>query len=93
MLNIESKKISLSLCLCALIALSTPALSQVDSGIVLAASDTGSIAAKRAAEQKEALAKKAAEREAKKASEGQKSTETAAPTSAPTPPAEEPKGE
>lgn len=85
MLHINSKKISLSLCLCALTALSTPALSQVDSAIVLAASDTGSIAAKRAAEQKEALAKKAAEREAKKAATSQAPVETAAPT----PPAEE----
>jgi hypothetical protein len=101
MLHINSKKISLSLCLCAISALITPALSQAnssaDTAIVLAASETGSIAASKAADQKAALAKKAAEREAKKAAEAQKAAEsqapaeTAAPSEAPTPPAEEPK--
>jgi len=88
-----SKQIKLALGLCAISAMITPALSQAETAIVLAASDTGSIAASRAADQKAALAKKAAEREAKKAAEGQKSTETAVPTTAPTPPAEENKGE
>jgi hypothetical protein len=88
-----AKQIKLSLCLCAISALITPTLSQADTAIVLAASDTGSIAASRAADQKAALAKKAAEREAKKAAEAQKSAETAVPTTAPTPPAEENKGE
>lgn len=86
-----SKQIKLSLCLCAISALITPALSQAETALMLAASDTGSIAASRAADQKAALAKKAAEREAKKAAEAQKSAETAAPTQAPTPPAEESK--
>jgi hypothetical protein len=86
-----SKQIKLSLCLCAISALITPALSQAEIAIVLAASETGSIAASKAADQKAALAKKAAEREAKKAAEAQKSAETAAPTQAPTPPAEESK--
>ncbi|MDP3904425.1 MAG: hypothetical protein Q8Q40_10675 [Methylococcaceae bacterium] len=90
-----SKQINLSLGLCAISALITPALSQAETAIVLAASDTGSIAASRAADQKAALAKKAAEREAKKAAEAQKSAETpapaetTAPSQVPTPPAEE----
>jgi len=93
-----SKQIKLSLCLCAISALITPTLSQADPAIVLAASDTGSIAASRAADQKAALAKKAAEREAKKAAEAQKAAETqvpaetTVPSQAPMPPAEEPKG-
>lgn len=86
-----SKRIKLSLGLCAISALITPALSQAETAIVLAASDTGSIAASRAADQKAALAKKAAEREAKKAAEAQKSAETPAPSQAPAPPAEESK--
>jgi len=92
-----SKQIKLSLCLCAISALITPALSQAETAIVLAASDTGSIAASRAADQKAALAKKAAEREAKKAAEAQKAAEspapaeTAVPSQVPTPPAEESK--
>jgi len=93
-----SKQIKLSLGLCAISALITPTLSQAETALVLAASDTGSIAASRAADQKAALAKKAAEREAKKAAEAQKSAETpapaetTAPSQAPTPPAEESKG-
>jgi len=93
-----SKQIKLSLGLCAIAALITPALSQAETAIVLAASETGSIAASKAADQKAALAKKAAEREAKKAAEAQKTVETpapaetTAPSQAPTPPAEEPKG-
>jgi len=92
-----SKQIKLALGLCAISALITPALSQAETAIVLAASDTGSIAASRAADQKAALAKKAAEREAKKAAEAQKTAETpapaetTAPSQAPTPPAEESK--
>lgn len=93
-----SKQIKFLLGLCAIAALITPALSQAETALVLAASDTGSIAASRAADQKAALAKKAAEREAKKAAEAQKSAEssapaeTTAPSQAPTPPTEEPKG-
>jgi|GEM_PF-848320 len=93
-----SKQIKLSLGLCAISALITPALSQAETAIVLAASDTGSIAASRAADQKAALAKKAADREAKKAAEAQKAAEipapaeATAPTQTPTPPAEESKG-
>jgi len=86
-----SKQIKLSLCLCAISALITPALSQAETALVLAASDTGSIAASRAADQKAALAKKAAEREAKKAAEAQKAAETPSPSQAPTPAAEESK--
>jgi hypothetical protein len=59
MLHSKSKKIVLPLCLCAISVLFMP--------IALAATSTGDIAAMRAAEQKAALAKKAAEREAKKA--------------------------
>jgi hypothetical protein len=69
MLHSKSKKIALPLCLCAISVLSTP--------IALAASGTGDVAAMRAAEQKAALAKKAAEREAKKAeTEAKKATGT-----------------
>lgn len=76
MLHIKSKKITLPLCLCVISALLSPALTQADTAIVLAASETGKIAASQAADQKAALAKKAAERqkaaEAKKAAEEQK---------------------
>ncbi|HEY8094612.1 MAG TPA: hypothetical protein VIE65_00765 [Methylobacter sp.] len=76
MLHIKSKKITLPLCLCVISALSSPALTQADTAIVLAASDTGKIAANQAADQRAALAKKAAEAqkaaEAKKAAEAEK---------------------
>jgi hypothetical protein len=76
MLHIKFKKITLPLCLCVISALLSPALTQADTAIVLAASGTGEIAASRAAEQKAALAKKAeaqkAAAEAKKAAEAQK---------------------
>jgi len=94
MFTINSKKISLSLCLCAISALITPALSQADTAIVLAASDTGSIAASKAADQKAALAKKAAEREARKAAEAKKAAESQAPAETVAPNKEsEPAGE
>ncbi len=80
MLRIKSKKITLSLCFCLVSALLLPALSQADSVIVLAASETGSIAASQAADQKAALAKKAALRqkaaEEKKAAEAEKEKAT-----------------
>ena len=83
MLRIKSKKITLPLCLCIISALLSPALSQADTAIVLAASETGAVAASQAADQKAALAKKAANRqkaaeaqaEAQKAAEEQKATE------------------
>ena len=83
MLRIKSKKITLPLCLCIISALLSPALSQADTAIVLAASETGTVAASQAADQKAALAKKAANRqkaaeaqaEAQKAAEEQKATE------------------
>jgi type IV secretory pathway VirB6-like protein len=83
MLHIKSKKITLPLCLCIISALLSPALSQADTAIVLAASETGTVAASQAADQKAALAKKAANRqkaaeaqaEAQKAAEEQKATE------------------
>lgn len=77
-LHIKSKKITLPLCLCVISALLSPALTQADTAIVLAASETGTIAASKAADQKAALAKKAAERqkaaEERKAAEVQKAT-------------------
>ena len=82
MLHTKSKKITLPLCLWVLSALLSPALTQADTAIVLAASSTGEIAANKAADQKAALAKKAAKRqeaaeaEAQKAAETQQSTET-----------------
>ena len=60
MLHIKLKKITLSLYLCAVAMLFTPIMAS-------AATSTGDVAALRATEQKAALAKKAAEREAKKA--------------------------
>lgn len=72
MLHIKAKKIKLSLSACVMSMLLLPALSIADSSIVLAEAETGSIAARQAREQREALAKKAAEREAKKAEEAQK---------------------
>ena len=69
MLHIKSKKITLPLFFCVISALLCPVLSQ-------AASETGSIAASKAEDQKAALAKKAADRqkaaEEKKAAEAQK---------------------
>jgi type IV secretory pathway VirB6-like protein len=83
MLHIKSKKITLPLCLCIISALLSPALSQADTAIVLAASETGTVAASQAADQKAALAKKAANRqkaaeaqaEAQKTAEEQKAAE------------------
>jgi type IV secretory pathway VirB6-like protein len=83
MLHIKSKKITLPLCLCIISALLCPALSQADTAIVLAASETGTVAASQAADQKAALAKKAANRqkaaeaqaEAQKTAEEQKAAE------------------
>ena len=63
MLYIKSKKITLPLCLCVMSALLFPMLTQAETAIVLAASETGKIAASQAADQKAALAKKAAERQ------------------------------
>lgn len=73
----KSKKISLSLSLCVMSALLTPALTQADTAMVLAEAETGSVAARQAREQREALAKKAAERKAKKAEEAQTSANKA----------------
>jgi ribosomal protein L12E/L44/L45/RPP1/RPP2 len=56
MLHIKSKKITLSLCLCLMPVLLSPVITQ-------AASETGSIAASQAADQRAALAKKAADRQ------------------------------
>lgn len=67
MLRIKSKKMTLSLCICVMSVLLSPAITQ-------AASDTGSIAASQAADQKAALAKKAADRQ-KLAEEKQKAAE------------------
>ncbi|WP_262965575.1 hypothetical protein [Methylobacter psychrophilus] len=64
MLHITSKKSTLLLCFCAISVLFTPS-------IALSASETGSVAANQAADQKAALAKKAADRQAKKAAKVQ----------------------
>lgn len=79
MLSIKSKASRLAVCLCALSVLLTPVLTQADTVILLAAAETGSVAARQAADQKAALAKKAAEREARKAHEAQKPTEALVP--------------
>lgn len=85
MFRIKSKKIRLSLCLCVISMLLTPALTQADTAIVLAEVGTGPIAASKAADQKAALAKKAAEREARKAAESLKPAEVQTPATAPVP--------
>ena len=80
MLYIKSKRFTLPLCLCVISALLFPILTQAETAIVLAASETGTIAASQAADQKAALAKKAAERqkaaEERKAAEKQKEKAT-----------------
>jgi hypothetical protein len=91
MLSIKSKEISLAVCLCTLSVLLTPALTQADTVMLLAAAETGSVAARQAADQKAALAKKAAEREAKKAAEAQMPAEAVVPAEDKAP-AEVPKG-
>jgi ribosomal protein L12E/L44/L45/RPP1/RPP2 len=70
MLHSKSKKMTLPLCLCVISVLLSPVITQ-------AASETGSIAASQAADQKAALAKKAADRqkaveEKQKAADAQK---------------------
>jgi hypothetical protein len=73
MSHIQLKKLTLPLCLCAISVLFAPS--------VVLAEETGPIAASKAADQKAALAKKAAEREAKKAAEAEakKAAETQIP--------------
>lgn len=71
MLHINLKKLTLPLCVCAIAVLFTPS--------VVFAAETGPIAASKAADQKAALAKKAAEREARKAAEAKKAAEIQIP--------------
>jgi len=54
----KTKKISSAVCLYFLSMLLTPALCQADAALLLAAADTGSTAARQAADQRAALAKK-----------------------------------
>ena len=75
MLYIKSNKMTLLLCLCATLALLSPALTQAETSY-----ESGDISANRAAEQRAALAKKAEERkqraaERQKAAEAQKDAE------------------
>lgn len=69
MLSIKSIKMSLPLCLCAILALLSPVLTQAEESY-----ESGGISATRAAEQRAALAHKAEERK-KKAAEKQKAAE------------------
>jgi hypothetical protein len=71
-MSFKSKKITLPLLLCVLSMLFIPALSQAEEY------ETGSIAAKRAAEQREALAKKAEKRKKEKEAAAQKQAPAAA---------------
>jgi pyruvate/2-oxoglutarate dehydrogenase complex dihydrolipoamide acyltransferase (E2) component len=98
---INLKKTKFALTICILPMLLIPALTKADTAIVLAATGTGPIAARQAADQKAALAQKAAERAAKKAAEAQAApavkteTPSAPQTQEPTnlqSPVEEPKG-
>lgn len=79
MLHTHTKKLRLSSGLCLIVALLAPTVAQANTAIVLAAAETGSVAARQAADQKAALAKKAAEREARKAAEAQSATEAKVP--------------
>lgn len=85
-----SKKMSVLLSLCLLPTLFTPALTRADTALLLAQAETGSVAARQAREQREALAKKAEERAAKKAAEAKAAankdaaSETEAPAEAQT---------
>lgn len=78
MLHIKAKIIKLSLSACVMSALLMPALSVADTAMVLAEADTGSVAARQAADQKAALAKKAEERAAKKAQKAAEAEKAAA---------------
>jgi hypothetical protein len=69
MLSIKSIKMSLPLCVCAILALSSPALTQAEE-----AYESGGISSTRAAEQRAALAHKAEERK-KRSAEKQKAAE------------------
>ena len=91
MLSIKLKESRLAVCLCTLSVLLTAVPTQADTVILLAAAETGSVAARQAADQKAALAKKAAEREAKKAAAAQTPTEAVVPAENKAP-AEVPKG-
>ncbi len=75
MLFSNSTKLKLPLYICILSALLAPAISQANTEIAMAVTETGTIAATKAADQKAALAKKAADR--KKAAEAQKAAEAA----------------
>jgi hypothetical protein len=72
MFHINLKKLTLPLCVCAISVLYTPS--------IVFAAETGPIAASKAADQRAALAKKAAEREARKAAEAKKAAEMQTPT-------------
>ena len=80
MLHSNSKETRLTLCLVMLSALlvALPIRAGAEA-MVLAEAETGSKAAQQAADQRAALAKKAAEREARKAAESQKPAEVKAP--------------
>ena len=71
MLHIKLKKFALPFCVCAISMLVTPP--------AVLAEETGPVAATKAADQKAALAKKAAEREARKAAEAKKAAEAQLP--------------
>ncbi|OAI15310.1 hypothetical protein A1359_09610 [Methylomonas lenta] len=78
MLHIKAKIIRLSLSACVMSALLMPAISVADTAMVLAEAETGSVAARQAADQKAALAKKAEERAAKKAQKAAEAEKAAA---------------
>ena len=82
MLHLKSKRIRSAVCLFVISVLLTPALTHANTTLLLAeATETGSTASRQAAEQRAALAKKAAEREAaKKAAETEASSKAAVPT-------------
>lgn len=87
MIHSTAKKIKLSLCVCLASLLLTPALSVADTAMVLAEAETGSVAARQAADQKAALAKKAEERaarKAQKAADAKKAAEAKQPKAADT---------
>jgi|GEM_PF-6746530 len=96
-INFKKTKLALSICIIPMLLI--PAFAKADNALILAATGTGPIAARQAAEQKAALAQKAAERAARKAAEAQTApaVQTQTPTATQEPaktqsPVEEPKG-
>lgn len=82
MFDIKTKEIRSAAFVSVLLTLFLPALTLADTTLILAEAETGSVAARQAADQKAALAKKRAEKEAKLATEANTPSELKAPEQA-----------